>query len=619
MYEDKSRKVIEIDWKSLLIKLGILLVVVFLVIWIVSLFGKKDENASNFGVNLQSMREAATEYFTGSRLPSGVNDSKKITLKEMFDRNLLVEFQDENGNSCDTANSYAEATKLDEENYRIEVRLVCDNDSDTIINTVKRKVTDSDNNIDDDVNDDNSIDEKPDNNTDSDNQDHSNQISGGSNSSGSNHNSSRPSNNKGNASSGSNSGSKPNNGSSSNNNSSNNTTTTCSYGKKEYSTTYPLAYVVSGNCAVSLSTLNNLHSNAATRVGNEEYVKLLSEVSDLEKSTGADLIVSNPQYSKVANKANTGYVGYQIYFSVKQRSTYSAQTIYSYYLSSNGTRRVIIDNRNSLKENSNSGSSNIAVKSISLNRSSLTLDVGDDYTLKATINPSNATNKKITWSSSNSKVASVSSSGRVTAKREGSVTIKASVGGKTASVRVYVNEEEVYRYCSTNKTRAYSMGFVTTKMIAGTSTYRDSYQVSYTINKDLDIVDVEYDIITVNNEYLTIYNYMKSLNSLFAFGEYGVYPGNYGDLRDSSLKSDNFSVKVDYVKRIGNTYYFDIDRKLFDLRDIRYASPYRVTNSLRVYYLPLYLDIISIDYDDCKNITSSQVKKYENLGYVSID
>ena len=160
MYEDKSRKTIEIDWKSLLIKLGVLLVVVFLVIWIVSLFSKKDENNSNFGVNLQSMRDAATEYFTGSRLPRGVNDSKKITLKEMFDRNLLVKFQDENGDSCDTVNSYAEATKLDEENYRIEVKLICNNDSDTIINTVKRKVTDSNNNI-DDVVDEDIVDENP--------------------------------------------------------------------------------------------------------------------------------------------------------------------------------------------------------------------------------------------------------------------------------------------------------------------------------------------------------------------------------------------------------------------------------------------------------------------------
>lgn len=110
-------------------------------------------------------------------------------------------------------------------------------------------------------------------------------------------------------------------------------------------------------------------------------------------------------------------MGYQIYFSVKQKSTYSAQTIYSYYLDQNGNRKVIVDTRNNLKGNSNTGSSTIKVKSISLNRSSLSLDVGDTYTLKATINPSNATNKNITWTSSNSRVATVSTSGKVTAKK----------------------------------------------------------------------------------------------------------------------------------------------------------------------------------------------------------
>lgn len=607
MYEDKSKKSIEIDWKSLLIKLGILLVVVFLIIWIISLFNKKEENVSNFWVNLQAMRDAATEYFTGSRLPSEINDSKKITLKEMFDRNLLVEFQDEEGNSCDTANSYAEATKLTETNYRIEVKLVCDHDSDTIINTVKRNVTEqNDNEPIDEEEEEEKIDEESPSSDDL--------ASNNSSGSGSVHSSNRPSSNTGSTSS----SSKPNHSTNTNNNNTNHTTT-CSYGAKEYYTTYPLAYVVSGNCAVSLSTLNNLHSNAATKVGNTEYMKLVKEVNELEKSTGANLTVSTPQYSKIANKANTGYVGYQIYFSVKQKSTYSAQTIYSYYLDQNGNRKVIVDTRNNLKGNSNTGSSTIKVKSISLNRSSLSLDVGDTYTLKATINPSNATNKNITWTSSNSRVATVSTSGKVTAKKSGSVTITASAGGVSSSVKVYVNEEETYRYCSTNKTRAYSMGFVSTNTILGASSYRDSYQVSYTINKDLDIVDIDYDIITVNNEYLTIYNYMKNGNSLLALGEYGVYPNNYGELRDSSLKENNYAVKVHYVKRVGNTYYFNIERNLKNLKNIQYVSPYRVTNSLKLYYLPLYFDIVSIDYSDCKNITSSQVQRYKNMGYVSVN
>ena len=58
-----------INWKSLLIKLGILLVVVFVVIFLISLFTKDEAKKSNFGTNLSAMRDAATEYFVGSRLP----------------------------------------------------------------------------------------------------------------------------------------------------------------------------------------------------------------------------------------------------------------------------------------------------------------------------------------------------------------------------------------------------------------------------------------------------------------------------------------------------------------------------------------------------------------------
>ena len=167
-------------------------------------------------------------------------------------------------------------------------------------------------------------------------------------------------------------------------------------------------------------------------------------MKELSEKTGVKITISTPQYSKIFNKTGKGYVGYQIYFSAKQVTTYSSKTIYSYYLDQNGNRTVIIDSRNSLgSSNNGSGSTNVEVKRIELNRSSLSLDVGDTYTLRATITPSNATNKTITWSSSNTRVATVSSSGKVTAKREGTATITAKVDGKSDTVKVTVNEEDI--------------------------------------------------------------------------------------------------------------------------------------------------------------------------------
>lgn len=51
--------------------------------------------------------------------------------------------------------------------------------------------------------------------------------------------------------------------------------------------------------------------------------------------------------------------------------------------------------------------------------------VGDDLALEATVAPENATNKVVAWSSSDSKMASVDATGKVTAIAEGKITIKA--------------------------------------------------------------------------------------------------------------------------------------------------------------------------------------------------
>ena len=77
--------------------------------------------------------------------------------------------------------------------------------------------------------------------------------------------------------------------------------------------------------------------------------------------------------------------------------------------------------------------------SVSLNKTSLTLDVGKSYTLTKTVSPSNAVTS-YTWSSSNTSVATVDKNGKVTAKASGraTITVKTS-NGKTANCKVTVN------------------------------------------------------------------------------------------------------------------------------------------------------------------------------------
>lgn len=78
--------------------------------------------------------------------------------------------------------------------------------------------------------------------------------------------------------------------------------------------------------------------------------------------------------------------------------------------------------------------------SVALNKTTLTLDTGKTSNLKATVYPSNAANKKCTWSSSNTSVATVDGNGKVTAKKAGTATITVKTSnGKTATCKVTVN------------------------------------------------------------------------------------------------------------------------------------------------------------------------------------
>lgn len=80
----------------------------------------------------------------------------------------------------------------------------------------------------------------------------------------------------------------------------------------------------------------------------------------------------------------------------------------------------------------------VAVTSVELNKTTLSLNEGDTETLTATVKPDNATDKTVTWSSSDEKIATVKD-GKVTAVKIGEATIKATVGDKTAECKVTVN------------------------------------------------------------------------------------------------------------------------------------------------------------------------------------
>ncbi len=85
---------------------------------------------------------------------------------------------------------------------------------------------------------------------------------------------------------------------------------------------------------------------------------------------------------------------------------------------------------------------NVPVTSVSLDTSAVSLEVGDVHTFVVTVLPQDATNKEVTWASSNSSVVSVGAGNQITALSEGSATVTVTTrdGNRTATCAVTVTD-----------------------------------------------------------------------------------------------------------------------------------------------------------------------------------
>ena len=169
------------------------------------------------------------------------------------------------------------------------------------------------------------------------------------------------------------------------------------------------------------------------------------------------------------------------------------------------------------------------VTSITLNKTTLTLDKGSKETLTATVNPTNATNKEITWSTNKSSVATVSTTGEITAVAAGTATITATAkdgSGKSASCTVTVKEKTTkdlkagdYIKYNTGVNSVGTNGIVTCRVL-----YDASSEYGLQLITDKNIVNVTLeadDWTTARNSYnnaITILNNEagKYLNKTYA-------------------------------------------------------------------------------------------------------
>lgn len=83
----------------------------------------------------------------------------------------------------------------------------------------------------------------------------------------------------------------------------------------------------------------------------------------------------------------------------------------------------------------------IAVTEIQIDKKVEDMEVGDNEKLTAIITPSNATDKNITWKSSDESIATIDSTGEVIAKKSGTVDITATTSnGKSNTITINIKE-----------------------------------------------------------------------------------------------------------------------------------------------------------------------------------
>ena len=109
-----------------------------------------------------------------------------------------------------------------------------------------------------------------------------------------------------------------------------------------------------------------------------------------------------------------------------------------------GTATITAETSNGLKATAEVIVKEIAVTKVTLSETTATMTIGGELELTATIEPKNATDQRLTWSSSDTGVATVDSNGKVTAKAAGPATITATAAsGITAACEILVSDEVI--------------------------------------------------------------------------------------------------------------------------------------------------------------------------------
>lgn len=201
------------------------------------------------------------------------------------------------------------------------------------------------------------------------------------------------------------------------------------------------------------------------------------------------------------------------------------------------------------------GESVHAAAKIRLNKTKITLTIDQKMTLKV-----KGTKKKVKWSSSKKKIATVSSKGVVKAKKEGKTTITAKVGGKKYKCKVTVNKPFVPQNTETQQpgteTQNYDAGdYSIEKIHKGVATF---YEFNGGGAANLDYLSEHFYTAAMNTE-----DYMNGL------------AGAYIEVTDKD--GDKINVVITDRLPEGKKGDIDLDRKAFKVIESEVTGKMNIT------------------------------------------
>jgi uncharacterized protein YjdB len=238
--------------------------------------------------------------------------------------------------------------------------------------------------------------------------------------------------------------------------------------------------------SVTLVDVNNntLSNSINLNIGEEVTIKFLLNPSN---ATLKEANWTNSDSSKVSMKDS---VGYALVKGLEVGSSDIEITVKDY------DGNVKTDSVNVNVINSNQP---VLVSSIALSPTSVTLNPNGTYKFNVTVSPNNATNKGVTWSSSNTNVVSVDQNGNIKALKEGTAKIRVTAqdgSGKYVEASVTVESSKPTNVLVTGV----SLNASTVKMYVG-----QSYQLIHTIkpsnatNKGVTWSSSNTNVVSVSN------------------------------------------------------------------------------------------------------------------------